>query len=183
MAPGSCSHHNLYGNPLVDHAKDELAGAYGPAGGFIAGSASPAPESTPSHDPTPVPPLTLTIFIEKLIQLFMETYAAFVKVLEQNQAVINNCKSKKTPAVPAELEESKELKSPQYSQQSKISKKKSWKEKKKQRRLEQACKQSILAFSTNATSSCGKVEKDFSNIVYFNYGKTENYADKCHKPR
>ena len=78
MAPGSCSHRNPYGNPSVDPAKDELAG------GSIAGSASPAPESTPSHDPTPVPPLTLAIFTEELIQLFMETYAASVKVLEQN---------------------------------------------------------------------------------------------------
>lgn len=124
MAPGSCFHQNR----LVDSAKNKHAGAYSLTGGFIAGSASLAQEFTPS---TPVPPFTLAISTEKLIQLFMKTYAASIKILDKNQAVINKNKARKTPVVPVEPEESKELKPVQHFKQPKPFKKKSQKEKKK----------------------------------------------------
>ncbi|MCJ1349417.1 hypothetical protein MMC31_007657 [Peltigera leucophlebia] len=165
MAPGSRPRCFPRGNPPpVDLAEDELAGG------------------APSRGSFP-PPVSASISTEELIQLFWETYATSVKVLEQNQAVINEGKARETPTVPVKPEESKESKPPQHSKQPKPSEKKSRKEKKKQRRLEQARKQSIPALGANANSSRGKARKDLNHITCFKCGETGHYADKCHKPK
>lgn len=74
--------------------------------------------------------------------------------------------------------------SPQRSKQLESSEKKSRREKKKQRHQIQACKDFNLATSDYTTTlSCGKAQKDLSDITYFNCDKKRHYANKCPKPK